>query len=126
MTIAHRSGGPESDIIVPLQDGQEPGYLAETPEEYASIMSRVFDEQESSTFRGGRIADRRGSLNRDDDGVFDQLLRTFSVRVAARVSAKRFSNEEFDDVFAAEFSKLLPLSGPRWWQVARRFKYKAG
>lgn len=42
VTIAHRSGGPAADIVVPLPDGRITGFLAETPEEYAEAMARVF------------------------------------------------------------------------------------
>lgn len=42
VTIAHRSGGPAADIVVPLPDGRTTGFLAETPEEYAEAMARVF------------------------------------------------------------------------------------
>ncbi|CAM9401318.1 unnamed protein product [Scytosiphon promiscuus] len=42
VTIAHRSGGPAADIVVPLPDGRLTGFLATTPQEYAEVMARVF------------------------------------------------------------------------------------
>lgn len=44
VTVAHRSGGPAADIVVPLPDGRITGFLAETPEEYADAMARVFGD----------------------------------------------------------------------------------
>lgn len=45
VTIAHRSGGPAADIVVPLPDGRITGFLATTPQEYAEAMARVFDPE---------------------------------------------------------------------------------
>lgn len=45
VTIAHRSGGPLADIIVPSPDGRITGFLAKTPEEYANAMARVFRDK---------------------------------------------------------------------------------
>ncbi|CAN0144663.1 unnamed protein product, partial [Hapterophycus canaliculatus] len=45
VTIAHRSGGPAADIVVPLPDGRVTGFLATTPQEYAEAMARVFDQE---------------------------------------------------------------------------------
>lgn len=54
VTIAHRSGGPAADIVVPLPDGRITGFLAETPEEYAEAMARVFRDNgvAQATFAG--------------------------------------------------------------------------
>lgn len=90
VTIAHRSGGPAADIIVPLPDGRITGFLAETPEEYAEAMAKVF---------GGEAASRQGG----EKGSFS----SGAVRVAGRESARRFSNEVFDRTFGAEFVELL-------------------
>lgn len=90
VTIAHRSGGPAADIVVPLPDGRITGFLAETPREYAEAMSRIF---------GGEAVSR-------EDGE-KEVFSSGAVRVAGRESARRFSNEVFDRAFAAEFVELL-------------------
>jgi alpha-1,2-mannosyltransferase len=40
LTIAHDTGGPKSNIVVPL-NGQRTGYLASTEEEYAGAIYRI-------------------------------------------------------------------------------------
>lgn len=42
ITIAHNSGGPREDIVLPV-GGVPSGYLASTPEEYADAMAEVLD-----------------------------------------------------------------------------------
>lgn len=91
ITIAHRSGGPELDIVVPLRGGLLTGYLAETPERYAHYMAQVFDEG-----REGRGA-----------GLIEAYAMPYSVRAAAKISSHRFSNEVFDREFSARFAGLL-------------------
>lgn len=49
VTVAHRSGGPAADIVVPLPDGRITGFLAETPEEYAEAMARVLGDKGVAT-----------------------------------------------------------------------------
>lgn len=105
VTIAHRSGGPEADIVVPLNDGQPTGFLAETAEEYARAMARVF-----SSGGGGGVAEGFG---------VPLSVSTSHIRVAARESARRFSNEVFDDAFATEFRRLLAV-GQRSKPVTKR------
>lgn len=102
VTIAHRSGGPAADIIVPLPDGRITGFLAETPEEYAEAMARVF---------GGQVASQDGG---EKEGVFS----SGAVRAAGRESARRFSNEVFDGTFAAEFVELLQRRRSGKWAFA--------
>lgn len=100
VTIAHRSGGPAADIVVPLPDGRVTGFLAETPEEYAEAMARVFGDKEGSQ----TAAEARGGKEGDGDG---KVLSCGAVRAAGRESARRFSNELFDKTFTAEFVELL-------------------
>lgn len=89
ITIAHRSGGPAADIIVPLPDGRITGFLAETPEEYAMAMARVFGSRSVPTNKT-------------------------AIRIAGRESARRFSNDVFDSSFRAEFTRLMrPKSAPQ-------------
>ncbi len=100
VAIAHRSGGPAADIVVPLPDGRITGFLAETPEEYAEAMARVFGDEEVP-----RTATKaRGGEEGDCDG---EALPCEAVRTAGRESARRFSNEVFDKTFTAEFAALL-------------------
>lgn len=122
VTIAHRSGGPAADIVVPLPDGRVTGFLAETPEEYAEVMARVFGSKDDTINNGEvekalQVGEGSGACSNIGsmlehamgggcgDGVGG--FSTQAVRVAARESARRFSNEVFDNSFAAEFAVLL-------------------
>eukprot|EP00903_Cladosiphon_okamuranus_P009804 g9320.t2 len=100
VAIAHRSGGPAADIVVPLPDGRITGFLAETPEEYAKAMARVF---------GGCGA--------------REVFSSEDVRVAGRESARRFSNEGFDRMFAAEFVELLRQHQRSWFWGFSAFQF---
>lgn len=60
VTIAHRSGGPAADIVVPLPDGRITGFLAETPQEYAEAMARVFSENGRTQTTAARGSSRTG------------------------------------------------------------------
>lgn len=147
VTIAHRSGGPAADIVVPLPDGRITGFLAETPEEYAEAMARVFGDagiarakstgsdgssdndagerrvtqpQVEGGAGGSGAACRRNDASgrglapeqqevgtTGDGGCARGAFSNGDVRVAGRESARRFSNEVFDRMFAAEFVELL-------------------
>jgi alpha-1,2-mannosyltransferase len=74
ITIAHDSGGPKSDIIVPFH-GQPTGMLASTAEEYANAMHQAFTMTKA-----------------DADAM----------RKNARQSATRFSDEQFNATFKKE------------------------
>ncbi|KAG9414057.1 asparagine-linked glycosylation protein [Aphanomyces cochlioides] len=74
VVIAHNSGGPREDIV---KDGT--GYLATTPEEYAS---HIFD-------------------------ILTQSSKTQELRGEARRSAGRFSDEIFKEHFQAALSPML-------------------
>ena len=80
VTIAHNSGGPKEDIVVEYE-GQKTGYLASTPEEYADKIYHVLENFESEEH--------------------DKM------RVAARKSVHKFSDEEFEKKFLVEIGKIL-------------------
>ena len=82
ITIAHNSGGPKADIIVPLAGGGKTGYLAATVNEYANAMEMTL---------------RHGSDSKDN----------MNIRRNGRESSKRFS----DEVFAREFKEAIVASG---------------
>ncbi len=69
MTVAHNSGGPKADIVVPFHDAPT-GFLAATEEEYAQAFARVFGlpEAERTPIR----AAARASIERFSDEVFVQ------------------------------------------------------
>mmetsp|Transcript_7324 Transcript_7324/g.13778 ORF Transcript_7324/g.13778 Transcript_7324/m.13778 type:complete len:158 (+) Transcript_7324:296-769(+) len=75
IAIAHASGGPKADIVVDLpgkgeDDKHTPtGFLAQTKEEYAKAIIKVL------------------SLSEPDREM---------IRRAARIQAKKFSNEQFE------------------------------
>ena len=67
LVVAHASGGPKSDIIVPFE-GRQTGFLASSCEEYAECIKSAL------------------SMDR---------TRTIEMRQSARASALRFSDEVF-------------------------------
>jgi alpha-1,2-mannosyltransferase len=67
IVVAHRSGGPKTDIIVPF-DGKTTGFLAQTVDEYAETMYKAL------------------AMNRDE---------AIDLRKSAQASAGRFSDEVF-------------------------------
>ena len=70
--VAHNSGGPKADIIVPLA-GQTTGYLASTAEEYADAIydALIMDEQRLAQIRNGA----RKSSERFSDEVFSTSFK---------------------------------------------------
>ncbi|KAL0217678.1 hypothetical protein RCL1_008258 [Eukaryota sp. TZLM3-RCL] len=66
--IAHRSGGPLTDIVVPLQDGSKTGFLCSDEDEYAQAIGNVLLE---------------------DWGMMSRI------QVSAKAAVKRFSQESF-------------------------------
>jgi alpha-1,2-mannosyltransferase len=83
ITIAHKSGGPKTDIIsVPGENG----FLAATAEEYAEVLHTIFQRRNDRQFCG-------------------------AIQETARLSVQRFSDEAFEDAFskavAPLFSSLL-------------------
>lgn len=81
-TIAHKSGGPESDIVVPFT-GEQTGWLASSPDEYADCMAEILDMAASKPKR------------------LEAIVK------AARASVSRFSDEEFAKGFVREMSVLF-------------------
>eukprot|EP00057_Strongylocentrotus_purpuratus_P032333 XP_787277.1 PREDICTED: GDP-Man:Man(3)GlcNAc(2)-PP-Dol alpha-1,2-mannosyltransferase isoform X2 [Strongylocentrotus purpuratus] len=77
--VAHNSGGPRMDIVVPHQD-QPTGFLADTEEGYADTMLKIL---------------RMTSEER------------MKIRLAARSSVDRFSEKEFEKSFLAASEKLF-------------------
>ena len=71
ITIAHDSGGPKSDIVVPW-NSQLTGLLASTPEEYAGAIYKAFTMEPEATCK---------------------------LRQRAQASAQRFSDEQFVSSF---------------------------
>nr|XP_045011572.1 GDP-Man:Man(3)GlcNAc(2)-PP-Dol alpha-1,2-mannosyltransferase isoform X3 [Jaculus jaculus] len=77
--LAHDSGGPKLDIVVPHEGGRT-GFLAESEEEYAEAMAHIL-----SLTAGERLQVRRN----------------------ARASVSRFSDQEFEVTFLLSVEKLF-------------------
>jgi alpha-1,2-mannosyltransferase len=73
LVVAHDSGGPKTDIIVPF-DGKPTGFLASTCEEYADCIKEALGMD-------------KGSMK--------------EMRQRARASALRFSDQAFSESFEA-------------------------
>lgn len=85
VAVANNSGGPASDIIVPLRDEktgslQATGYLASTEDEYASALVNALCISEKEREK---------------------------MCVAARSSIQRFSEQNFDESFANALDRIL-------------------
>jgi len=75
ITIAHNSGGPKSDILLPYGEKKlKTGYLASSEEEYADAMYNAL---------------RNGPNCKEN----------MALRKRARCSAQRFSDEVFNQSF---------------------------
>jgi alpha-1,2-mannosyltransferase len=81
-TIAHKSGGPQSDIVVP-HNGEQTGWLAASAEEYADCMAEILDMATSKPRR------------------LEAIVK------AARASVARFSDKEFSKSFLGAVSVLF-------------------
>lgn len=77
--VAHKSGGPKLDIVVPFEGGQT-GFLADDEESYAEAIERILTLPPAS-----RLQMRRN----------------------ARQSVARFSDEEFKACFLAAMGPLM-------------------
>nr|XP_005007108.1 GDP-Man:Man(3)GlcNAc(2)-PP-Dol alpha-1,2-mannosyltransferase isoform X2 [Cavia porcellus] len=77
--LAHNSGGPKLDIVVP-HEGEVTGFLAESEEDYAEAMAQIL------------------SLSAEE------RLR---IRRHARASVSRFSDQEFEVAFLLSVEKLF-------------------
>lgn len=83
VVVAHRSGGPQKDIVVPFE-GKQTGWLADTPQEYAEALQAALS---SSNLLG--------------------------IAVAARKSVARFSDEEFSRGFLRAMEVVVPRASGR-------------
>ncbi|KAM9835911.1 GDP-Man:Man(3)GlcNAc(2)-PP-Dol alpha-1,2-mannosyltransferase [Aulostomus maculatus] len=77
--LAHKSGGPKLDIVVPLEGGQT-GFLAEDEDGYAEAIERILALPSASRLQ---------------------------IRRNARQSVARFSDQEFDACFLAAMEPLI-------------------
>uniref|UniRef100_UPI003AB01C99 GDP-Man:Man(3)GlcNAc(2)-PP-Dol alpha-1,2-mannosyltransferase-like isoform X2 n=1 Tax=Centroberyx gerrardi TaxID=166262 RepID=UPI003AB01C99 len=77
--LAHKSGGPKLDIVVPYEGGQT-GFLADSEDGYAAAMETILDLSPAA-----RLEIRRN----------------------ARRSVTRFSDQEFDACFLAAMEPLM-------------------
>ncbi len=87
LTIAHNSGGPRADIIVPFESKSEnevqhkTGFLASSEEDYANSMFEALQ------------------------GLNEEERR--SIRIAAQESSRRFSDDVFNASFKTSIIKLV-------------------
>merc|ERR1711937_112880 len=104
--IAHNSGGPKADIVVPADvksDGSggqmavPTGLLAETPSEYADAMAYVLGLE--------NIPDE--NLPNWARGADGRSWSTIEMRKAARKGAERFSETRFKNAFKHLFSAVV-------------------
>lgn len=77
--LAHNSGGPKLDIVVPHQ-GEITGFLAESEEGYAETMAHILNMSEE---------------------------KRLQIRSNARASVSRFSDQEFELAFLSSVENLL-------------------
>lgn len=79
--LAHNSGGPKLDIVVP-HEGQITGFLAESEDGYAETMAHIL------------------SLSAE---------KRLQIRRTARASVSRFSDQEFEVAFLSSVEKLFTM-----------------
>ncbi|TDG96230.1 hypothetical protein EPR50_G00237700 [Perca flavescens] len=77
--LAHKSGGPQLDIVVPFEGGQT-GFLADDEDSYAEAIERILALPPASRLH---------------------------IRRNARQSVARFSDQEFDACFLAAMEPLM-------------------
>lgn len=77
--LAHKSGGPKLDIVVPYEDGQT-GFLADSEDSYAAAMETILTLSPSARL---------------------------DIRRNARQSVGRFSDQEFDHCFLSAMEPLM-------------------
>lgn len=83
--IAHRSGGPQADIVVDEETEAGPqrtGYLAATLEEYCRAITTVLEMEQRDRLKIAAAAQRR--------------------------AATMFSTEQFDKAFISAIAPVLP------------------
>lgn len=79
IVLAHKSGGPKLDIVVP-HEGRQTGFLADSEDSYAAAMETILALAPSA-----RLEMRR----------------------AARKSVGRFSDQEFEACFLSAMESLM-------------------
>lgn len=79
VVLAHRSGGPKLDIVVPFQ-GESTGFLADDEDAYAEALERILALPPAARLR---------------------------IRRSARQSVERFSEREFEESFLAATEPLM-------------------
>ena len=79
IVLAHKSGGPKLDIVVPFEGGQT-GFLAEDELGYADAMERILSLPAAASLQ---------------------------IRRNARQSVARFSDQEFQACFLAAMEPLM-------------------
>lgn len=77
--LAHNSGGPKLDIVIPYE-GKVTGFLAESEEGYAETMAHILSMSEE---------------------------KRLQIRNNARASVSRFSDQEFEVTFLSSVEKLF-------------------
>lgn len=104
VTIAHNSGGPQCDIVIPYRN-QPTGFLAATPEEYANVLEEIFGKQTPPVSSSSSSPSSSSSTVKlsDKGKTANELLQ---IVTAARASVERFSDEEFGKQW---MKNLLPL-----------------
>ncbi|KAI7790552.1 GDP-Man:Man(3)GlcNAc(2)-PP-Dol alpha-1,2-mannosyltransferase [Triplophysa rosa] len=81
--LAHKSGGPKSDIVVPY-DGGPTGFLADDEDSYADTMEKILSLTPATQME---------------------------IRRRARSSVTRFSDQEFENSFLAAMEHLMATRG---------------
>ncbi|XP_047457234.1 GDP-Man:Man(3)GlcNAc(2)-PP-Dol alpha-1,2-mannosyltransferase-like [Mugil cephalus] len=79
IVLAHKSGGPKLDIVVPYE-GRQTGFLADSEDSYAAVMETILELSPSA-----RLEIRRN----------------------ARESVERFSDQEFEASFLAAMESVM-------------------
>lgn len=77
--LAHNSGGPKLDIVVPYE-GNITGFLAENEDDYADTMAYIFSLPPT---------------------------KRLEIRQTARQSVKRFAEQEFEETFLLSVEQLF-------------------
>jgi alpha-1,2-mannosyltransferase len=70
--VAHNSGGPKMDIVVPYNDNNT-GYLASTSEEFATKLAKVFTLSEGE-YKNMQISARENVIGKFSENVFKESI----------------------------------------------------
>lgn len=81
VVLAHKSGGPKLDIVVPFEGGQT-GFLADDEDSYAQTIEHILDLPAAERLR---------------------------IRRNARQSVARFSDDEFQACFLAAMEPVMVM-----------------